>query len=76
MSDQDAVGDYPFPNEDAHMEEEQERAAKLIWVGVANSTEHKLEINWSVTGAHSGALWDRFQKKKSDFPKTFRKILF
>ena len=51
MSDQDAVGDYPFPNEDAHMEEEQERAAKLIWVGVANSTKHKLKIKWSVSGA-------------------------
>ena len=44
MSDQDAVGDYPFPNEDAHMEEEEERAAKLIWVGVANST------SWRSTG--------------------------
>ena len=60
MSDQDAVGDYPFPNEDAHMEEEQEKAAKLIWVGVANSTEHKLEINWSVTGARRTAAPSEF----------------
>ena len=51
MADQDDVDDYPFTNSDAHLEEEQERAAKLIWVGVANSTKHKLMIKWSVTGA-------------------------
>ena len=33
------------------MEEEEERDAKLIWVGVANSTKHKLNITWSVSGA-------------------------
>ena len=38
-------------NADEHMEKEEERAAKLIWVGVANSTKHKLKIKWSVSGA-------------------------
>ena len=51
MTDQDEIEDYPFTNADDHMEEEQERAAKLIWVGVANSTKHKLKIKWSVSGA-------------------------
>ena len=51
MSDQDEVEDYPFTNADEHMEEEEERDAKLIWVGVANSTKHKLKIKWSVSGA-------------------------
>ena len=44
MADQDEVEDYPFTNADEHMEEEEERAAKLIWVGVANST------SWRSTG--------------------------
>ena len=51
MADHDEVEDYPFTNADDHLEEEQERAAKLIWVGVANSTKHKLKIKWSVAGA-------------------------
>ena len=54
MTDQDegvTTVDYLFTNTDDHLEEEQERAAKLIWVGVANSTKHKLKIKWSVTGA-------------------------
>ena len=51
MADQDEVEDYPFTNADEHMEEEEERDAKLIWVGVANSTKHKLNITWSVSGA-------------------------
>ena len=51
MADQDEVEDYPFTNADEHMEEEEERDAKLIWVGVANSTKHKLKIKWSVSGA-------------------------
>ena len=51
MADQDEVEDYPFTNADEHMEEEEERATKLIWVGVANSTKHKLKIKWSVSGA-------------------------
>ena len=51
MADQDEVEDYPFTNADEHMEEEEERDAKLIWVGVANSTKHKLNIKWSVSGA-------------------------
>jgi len=51
MSDQDEVVDYPFPNEDANIEPGAEKAATLVWVGVANSTKHKLKINWSVTGA-------------------------
>ena len=51
MADQDEVDDYPFTNADDHIEEEQERAAKLVWVGVANSTKHKLKIKWSVSGA-------------------------
>ena len=51
MADQYEVEDYPFTNADEHMEKEEERDAKLIWVGVANSTKHKLKIKWSVTGA-------------------------
>ena len=51
MADQDEVEDYPFTNADEHMEEEEERDAKHIWVGVANSTKHKLNIKWSVSGA-------------------------
>ena len=45
MADQYKVGDpYPFPNNDGNLELEKERAAKLIWVGVANST------SWRSTG--------------------------
>jgi len=50
MSDQDETGEYPFPNEDANIEPGEEKAGTLVWVGVANSTTHKLNIKWSVTG--------------------------
>ena len=61
MADQYKVGDpYPIPNNDGNLELEEEKKAKLIWVGVANSTEHKLEINWSVTGARRTAVPSEF----------------
>jgi len=68
MADQYNVGDYPHPNTDAHLELEQEKAAKMVWVGVANSTEHTLTINWSVTGARRTAVPKKLFKFGLELP--------